>query len=351
MIWLTWRQFRTQAFTALAFLAVAAAYFLTTGPQMRHTRAADLSSCAAQNDCFGVLNGLKEQYSGPFQLAEMLVMAAPGLIGIFWGAPLIAGELERGTHLMTWNQSVTRTRWLLVKLAFVALAAVATAAVLSLLLTWWAGPLDTVAGSRFATLAFNARDVTPLGYAAFAFALGATLGLLMRRTLPAVAATLAVFVVVQVVVTAQVRPHLLPPATLTTPVDQNTMSHAIRFDHSAAATGPVTIDMPAPTGAWVRSETRVLDSAGHPIQTAEVLGCWNRFFGQPGASGKAGSPDFGPLGACLTPDHLHVDIQYQPAKPLLAAAVDRDRSLRRARRVARHRRYVAYAQASRVTSA
>lgn len=313
MIWLTWRQFRTQALTALAFLASAAAYFLITGPRLRHAYLADLASCTAQNDCFGVLNGLRDQYSGPFQLAEMLMMATPALIGIFWGAPLIAGELERGTHLMAWNQSVTRTRWLAVKLAGVACAALATAGVLSLLLTWWAGPLDTASGNRFATLAFNARDVAPLGYAVFAFALGVALGLLIRRTLPAMAATLAVFVAVQGLVTAGVRPHLLPGATLTTPVNQATMSRAIRFDRSEDANGPVTIDMPAPPGSWVRSETQVLDSAGHPIRTAEVLDCWNRSFGQPGASGKAGSPDFGPLGACLAPDDLHVGISYQPA--------------------------------------
>jgi ABC-type transport system involved in multi-copper enzyme maturation permease subunit len=313
MIWLTWRQFRTQALTALAFLAVAAAYFLITGPQLRHAYAADLASCTAQNDCFGVLNGLQDQYSGPFQLAEMLVLAVPGLLGIFWGAPLIAGELERGTHLMTWNQSVTRARWLMVKVAGIGFASVATAGVLSLLLTWWAEPLDAVSGDRFATLGFNARDVTPLGYAAFAFALGVALGLLIRRTLPAMAATLAVFVAVQVLVTVAVRPDLLPTATLSTPINQTTMAQAIRFDRSESATGPVTIDLPAPTGAWVRSETRVLDSAGRPIPTAEVLDCWNRFFGRPGATGKAGSPDFGPLGACLAPDNLHVAISYQPA--------------------------------------
>ena len=313
MIWLTWRQFRTQAYTALALLAAAAAYFLITGTQLRHTYTGDVASCAAQNTCFGVLNGLQEQYNGPLQLAEMLVLLTPGLIGIFWGAPLIAGELERNTHLMTWNQSVTRTRWLTIKLTCVAVASIITAGALSLLLTWWASPLDTVSGDRFATLGFNARDIVPLGYAAFAFTLGATLGLIFRRTLPAMALTLAFFVAVQVLVTGALRPHLLPATTTSVPVNQATMSHAVRFDRSVAATGPVTIDLPAPPGSWPRSETQVLDSADRPVRTGEILACWNKYFTQAGASGKAGSPDFGPLGACLAPHDLHVTLTYQPA--------------------------------------
>ena len=43
MIWLTWRQFRAQALTALALLAAAAIYFLVTGLQMHHTYTADLA--------------------------------------------------------------------------------------------------------------------------------------------------------------------------------------------------------------------------------------------------------------------------------------------------------------------
>ena len=45
-----------------------------------------------------------------------MVALAPAVIGAFWGAPLVARELEAGTHRLVWNQSVTRTRWLATKL-------------------------------------------------------------------------------------------------------------------------------------------------------------------------------------------------------------------------------------------
>ena len=47
----------------------------------------------------------------------MAVLIAPAIVGIFWGAPLIARELETGTHRLVWNQTVTRTGWLATKLA------------------------------------------------------------------------------------------------------------------------------------------------------------------------------------------------------------------------------------------
>ena len=313
MTWLTWRQFRTQAVVVAGILAAFAAYLLITGNQLRSSYTSDLLSCRPQNDCFGVLNSLQDQYNGPMYLAEFLVMAAPGLIGIFWGAPLIAGELERGTHYMVWTQSVSRIRWLAVKLAGTALAAVITAGLLSLLITWWASPLDAVAGDRWGTRAFNARDVTPLGYALFAFALGVTAGLLVRRTLPAMAATLAIFIVVQVLVTAVLRPNLLPATTATVPINQATMSQAVRFDRSDTVTGPVVIDLPSPTGAWALSQSPALNSAGRPIQTSEILNCWSRTVNQAPAAAKGQSPGFGALGACLAPLDLHVDLTYQPA--------------------------------------
>ena len=310
MIWLTWRQFRTQAFTVLALLVAAAVYLLITGTQLRHSYTTDLATCGPQDTCPGVLDDLQNTYNGPLQLAQLLMMAVPALIGIFWGAPLIAGELERGTHYMAWNQSVTRTRWLAIKITVVALASVAAAGALSLLLTWWASPLDTISGNRFGTQAFNARDITPLGYAAFAFALGVTLGLLIRRTLPAMAATLAIFIVVQVLVTAGVRPHLMPATTTSVAINQTTMSQAFRFDRSDAVTGPVRIDLPTPPGSWVLSETPALNSAGQQIPTSEILDCWSQLLG-PAAKGSPNG--FGPLGACLAPKDLHVDITYQPA--------------------------------------
>ena len=62
-----------------------------------------------------MLNQFQSNYNAAFHLTQLLVIAAPALIGMFWGAPLIGRELETGTHQFAWNQTVTRSRWLAVK--------------------------------------------------------------------------------------------------------------------------------------------------------------------------------------------------------------------------------------------
>jgi hypothetical protein len=96
-----------------------------------------------------------------------------------------------------------------------------TTGLFSLLLTWWSGPIDTATGLKEGTsvtfirlgfVLFATRDITPVAYAAFGFALGVAAGLLIRRTVPAMAVTLVIFVAVQIGWAVAIRPHLIPPA-------------------------------------------------------------------------------------------------------------------------------------------
>jgi ABC-type transport system involved in multi-copper enzyme maturation permease subunit len=309
MIWLTWRQFRTQALVALAVLGAAAIYFVITGIQMRNSYNADLASCnqPTNNQCDLVLGELQASYNGASSVFQMLLIAAPGLIGIFWGAPLVAAEYERGTHQLAWNQSVTVNRWLAVKLAALGLAAVATAGLFSLLLTWWSSPLDRIGDSnRFDWNAFSTRNVVPLGYAAFTFALGALLGLLIRRVLPAMALTLAVFIGLQAVFAAQIRPNLLPLTTVSDPIDSTLVSQAQGIEIQGNPTGDRTfsIRVAGPPGAWIRSESDAVDSSGQRPSFKEVGQCF-----QP----DGGFVDMTELGSCLAPYKLHIDVAYEPA--------------------------------------
>jgi hypothetical protein len=64
---------------------------------------------------------LSEEFSGRFQSLGLvsLLLFLPALVGLFWGAPLVARELEHGTHRLVWTQGVTRLRWATVKLGLV----------------------------------------------------------------------------------------------------------------------------------------------------------------------------------------------------------------------------------------
>ena len=121
MIRLTWLQFRAQAVTAAAALAALAVLLAATGPHLASRYAASgLSSCqgtSCENLASTYLQEIKADGAGWLYLISVAgILLAPALIGLFWGAPLIAHELETGTSALAWTQSVTRTRRLAVRL-------------------------------------------------------------------------------------------------------------------------------------------------------------------------------------------------------------------------------------------
>ncbi len=208
MIRFAWLQFRMQAALTAVALTVLAGVLAVTGPGLAHLYDTTVVSCAAQHDC-PVATSTFTAADGPLQVfLDILLLAVPLLIGMFWGAPLVSREFEAGTVRLAWTQGVTRSRWLAVKLGLGAVASATVAGLLSLMVSWWSGKLDDVNANPFDSLRFGARDLVPIGYAAFAFALGLTAGLLFRRMLPAMLAALAGFAVAREVVTAWVRPYL-----------------------------------------------------------------------------------------------------------------------------------------------
>ncbi len=244
MIWLTWRQFRAQGIVAGAALAALAVALIVTGPHLadlytNSRLAACHAGCAAEATNF--INQVKGSAAEiVFYAGIFLLYAVPAIIGMFWGAPLLTRELEAGTFRLAWNQSVTRTRWIAVKLALIGLAAMATAGLLSLMTSWWAAPLyraaqksgqNALSINKFAPTMFGATGIAPIGYAAFAFALGVTIGVLVRRTLPAMALTFALFAAIQILWPGYVRPHLSTPVTTTEPLNTVFFTAMGDYDH------------------------------------------------------------------------------------------------------------------------
>ena len=306
MIWLTWRQLRTHILAAVVVLGAAAIYLIVTGVRMHHTYTTDLSYCPRRDRC-QYFDHLSHSYNTTQVLIQLFLLAVPALIGIFWGTPLIAAEFERGTHRMIWNQSITPLRWLTVKLLTVGLFAVAIVGLLSLLFTWWASPLDAINPGRFDWNIFTTRNLTPLGYAAFAFALGAALGLLTRRALPAMALTLAVFIGMQFVVATQIRPHLLPTKTASVAVDSALRDGPIPTSITTSPGGAsVTLEMQGPKGSWKLSQSPLEDGSGATISSHDLATCF-----QP--QDLVPPPSQDSLASCLAPFHPHINVTYEPA--------------------------------------
>jgi ABC-type transport system involved in multi-copper enzyme maturation permease subunit len=322
MIRLTWRQFRTQGAVASVLLVAVAILFIATRGHVAHIYSvyhAAQNACIANPNCPGAGVGLSKSVS-LLELIGTALVVVPALIGAFWGAPLIAREFENGTHRLAWTQSVTRTRWLATKLAVVGLASIAATGLLSLLVTWWSSPIDTDRSDRFSAGMFGERNIAPLGYAAFAFALGVVAGVLIKRTLPAMFATLFAFLATRIVFTLFVRQYLMSPARKFLGLDLSSVGYGT--ENGGQPT--LITNQPNIPGAWIYSTHIVNKTTGQGL-TAQIVKATCPSVGLPN-----GAPNPGPntstrirvpagvqsaLQDCLTKigASYHQVVTYQPA--------------------------------------
>jgi hypothetical protein len=295
MTWLAWRQFRVPAISVFAGLVAIGVLLAITGPQL-----IGRTNYSDQDMLFG---------------GTILVMyLLPAVLGIFWGVPVIARELEAGTHSLVWNQTVTRRRWLTTKLGIGVPAAMVAAGLLSVGVTWWASPIDAMASlqtdsgmlNRLSPAVFAARGIAPIGYAAFAFVLGVAAGMVLRRTVTAMAVTLVVFAAVQLAVPVLVRPYVLPPLEESVTITESNIRQISGNDSGVIE----SITVANPKGAWVLANETV-DSAGNAVSPLPdvVQDCL------PKPDRTAGPPDMRRVMACFTQlDDLgyRQQVTYQP---------------------------------------
>jgi hypothetical protein len=210
MTWLVWRQYRAQAAIASVLVAAAAAVMLVDGFQIASHWHSVLVACRGNSACLQQQAPLAGGVVGDLPYISLLV---PVMLGMLWGAPLVAYEFEARTSDFAWTQSVTRTRWLTLKAGWLLLAAAACGGVIAALTTWWSGPANALSASAFDPGQFDTQGIVPIGYAVFAMALGIAAGTVARRTLPAIAVVLGGFIGLRLVISNVLRPHYMTAVT------------------------------------------------------------------------------------------------------------------------------------------
>ena len=211
MTYLTWRLHRKQLLVAAASLIVLTAALVLIPRRDNH-------------------------------LIEAIVYATvvvPLLLGLFWGAPLLAREFEDGTNGLAWTQGITRRRWLQSNLTWAIVAAAVWGAAVTAVVTWWSLGEVSLGRSRLGPGPFDIQGIVPVAYSVFAVVLGITVGSMFRRVLPAMATTLAAFVAARVVIAVLVRPNFMSPVSRV-----------------------VTLAQGLPAGAWLLSNPTDVGSNG-----------------------------------------------------------------------------------------
>lgn len=250
MIWVTWRQQRTETLIALLLLALVVALLVPTGLHMASVYDRDgIAACLSDPtlDCGGRLDSFVSRWDSLVNVVGWLNLL-PALLGALIAVPLVL-EVERGTFRLAWTQSVTRDRWLAVRLGVIVAASLAVAVLLTLLMTWWRDPLDHVNG-RFD--GFDLEGVVPAAYTLFAAALVLAAGVVLRRSAPAIGLAFVAFIAVRIGIATWLRPHYQSPLHATWQI----------------GSGP---DL---RGAWVFHELHELRrSSGQPVDPGAMLEC------------------------------------------------------------------------------
>ena len=217
MAWVTWRQHRIALAGVAALLGGPALYLWLTGLQVHRDWTAAVACHPASSGACGALVGYYIHDWPPAQIISVVLQAAPALIGAFVGAPVLAREMETGTFRYAWTLGFGRWRWTLAKLVSLAVVVAAAAGAFSVLLSWYYQPF--LAGNPgfggdpvpLDATVFDLRGVAFAAWTLAAFAIGALAGMLIRRVVPAIAATLAVYAGLAVAAGVFLREHYMTP--------------------------------------------------------------------------------------------------------------------------------------------
>jgi hypothetical protein len=190
MTWVAWRQHRVALVGMSVFLGAFATYLWLSGLPM-HQAYATACQSADSLACTMTFTGT---YGPTAVVVSIFLQAVPALIGAFVGAPVLARELETGTFRYAWTQGIGRLRWTLGKLIPLALAVVAASGAFSVLFSWYDQPfLAAGYAIPFSTRVFDLSGVAFAAWTLAAYAIGVLAGVLIRRVVPAIAATLTVY--------------------------------------------------------------------------------------------------------------------------------------------------------------
>ena len=295
MAWVSWRHHRVALGGVAVFLGVLAVWLWTAGLSLHHAYATAAachpsSSAACQN----LINAF--QATNVILKGGFVLQALPALIGAFVGAPMLAREIETGTFRYAWTQSFGRRRWTIAKLVLIGVALAAIAGAFSLLVSWYYQPyLASGNGAVYSSPSplspglFDLRGVAFAAWTLAAFAIGALAGLLIRRVVPAIVATLAAYTGLALLAGNVLRQHYLTPL--------------------------VAKGSNLPSAAWITSEWwtkggKVAFSGRPPVTLLQQL-CPSNFVAGPGGRvGVQGS--FSPT-TCLVQHGYTQWSDYQPA--------------------------------------
>jgi hypothetical protein len=218
VIWVSWREQRTETLIAIGILAAVAVILAPSGIEMARAYDHDgIAACLgtqASPGCGDAVRSFQNRFNQISGLLGWLTLL-PGIVGVLLAAPFIT-QLESGTYRLDWTQSITRRRWIAGKLGLSVGVAVVISLAFIALVTWWRTPLVHVNG-RMENSVFDSEGIVAIGYTLFALALALAVGVVWRRAVAALVVAFMAYFAARLFVDVWLRQRLTPPISVTFP--------------------------------------------------------------------------------------------------------------------------------------
>lgn len=201
MIRLVLGQYRSLIVTTVVLVVLVDTVLLWHGSKTGAiTAQAVAAGCPTGPSCADLRSDVLDSYKQFGHPLDFLIVL-PAVVGAFWGAPLVARELEQHTACLAWTQSISRRRWLLARWLVLGAIITVCGGAVGIGITWWSqryrNLLTLTGGQPQALLAQNRGFEPPIWWLA-AFLLGAAVGILLKRTLGAMALTAGLLIVLAI---------------------------------------------------------------------------------------------------------------------------------------------------------
>jgi hypothetical protein len=225
VIWVSWREQRTETLIAVGILAVVALLLVPTGIEMARAYDHDgIAACLGAQPSFGCGDAVRSFQDRFNQISNLLgwLTLLPGIVGVLLAAPFIA-QFESGAYRLDWTQSITRRRWIAGKLGLSLGVAVLISLAFIALVTWWRTPLVHLNG-RMESSVFDSEGIVAVGYTLFALAVALAVGVVWRRAVAALIVAFMAYFAVRLFVDVWLRQRLTPPLSATWPARKDELA-------------------------------------------------------------------------------------------------------------------------------
>jgi hypothetical protein len=209
MLWVVWRQHRAAFIGVGAVLGAVILYLVLMGLKI-HRDFTALTAChpATSNACNSLASAFTSSDWKVSNGTLILVNFAPPLLGMFAGAPLLARDLETGTFRYMWTQGAGRMRSTIARLVLLGVFVTVLAGAVGQLFAWFFQPGMQNAGMTvLKATVFDARGLVFPAWVLTAFTIGAFCGMLLRRTVPAMAVTMGAYFGLDILTWLVLRPR------------------------------------------------------------------------------------------------------------------------------------------------